>query len=44
MRKMMLAALGAATMLFAFPAVAQDIPLTTGNFWNVTEVTIDAGT
>ena len=43
MRKTMLAALGAATILFAFPAAAQDIPLTTGNFWNVTEVTIDDG-
>ena len=43
MRRTMLAALGAATMLFAFPAAAQDIPLVNGNFWNVTEVTIDDG-
>ncbi len=43
MRKMMLAALGAATMVFAIPAVAQDVPLVNGNFWNVTEVTIDDG-
>lgn len=43
MRKMMLTALGAATMLFALPAGAQDIPLTSGNFWNVAEVTIDDG-
>ena len=43
MRKTMLAALGAATMLFAIPAAAQDIPLVNGNFWNVTEVTIDDG-
>lgn len=43
MRKTMLAALGAATMLFAFPAAAQDIPLVNGNFWNVTEVSIDDG-
>jgi hypothetical protein len=43
MQKMILAALGAATMAFAVPAVAQDIPLTTGNFWNVSEITIDDG-
>jgi hypothetical protein len=43
MRKTMLAALGAATMLFAYPAAAQDIPLVNGNFWTVTEVTIDDG-
>jgi hypothetical protein len=43
MRKIMLAALGAATTLIAVPAAAQDIPLVTGNFWNVTEVTIDDG-
>jgi len=43
MRKSILAALGAATMLFATPAAAQDIPLVNGNFWNVTEVTIDDG-
>ena len=43
MRKLILTALGAATMLVAIPAAAQDIPLVTGNFWNVTEVTIDDG-
>ena len=43
MRKTIIAALGAATMLFAFPAAAQDIPLKSGNFWNVSEVTIDDG-
>lgn len=43
MRKTILAALGAATMLLAAPAFAQDIPLMNGNFWNVTEVTIDDG-
>src|SRR4026209_96326 len=43
MRKLVLAALGAATMAFAVPAAAQDIPLTSGNFWSVTEVTIDDG-
>lgn len=43
MRKTMLAAFGAATMLFCYPAVAQDIPLVSGNYWNVTEVTISDG-
>jgi len=43
MRKIMLAALGAATMTFAMPATAQDIPLVSGNFWNVSEITIDDG-
>jgi len=43
MRKLTLTALCAATMLFAVPAAAQDIPLTTGNFWSVTEVRIDDG-
>ena len=43
MRKTMIAALSAATMLFAFPATAQEIPLVNGNFWNVAEITIDDG-
>ena len=43
MRKMMLAALGAATMAFASPAVAQDIPLANGNYWNVFEVSVSDG-
>ncbi|HEU5286266.1 MAG TPA: hypothetical protein VFU20_07135 [Sphingomicrobium sp.] len=43
MRKSMLAALGAATMLLAMPAAAQDSPLKSGNFWNVAEITIDDG-
>ena len=43
MRKILIAALGAATMAFAVPAVGQEIPLANGNFWNVTEVTIDDG-
>ena len=43
MRKSMLAALGAATMLLAAPAVAQELPLATGNFWNVSEIAIDDG-
>ena len=43
MRKILLAALGAATMAYAVPAAAQDIPFVSGNFWSVTEVTIDDG-
>jgi hypothetical protein len=43
MSKMLLAALGAATMALGVPAAAQDIPLMNGNYWNVTEVTIDDG-
>ena len=43
MRKMVFAALGAAMMVGAVPAAAQDIPLTSGNFWSVSEITIDDG-
>ena len=43
MRKSILAALGAAAMLYASPLAAQDFPLDSGNFWSVTEVTIDDG-
>jgi hypothetical protein len=43
MRKLILTALGAATMLCAVPAAAQDVPLVNGNFWNVSEITIDDG-
>ena len=43
MRRLMLAALAAGTMLLSAPASAQDIPLVNGNFWNVSEVTVDDG-
>ena len=43
MRKMTLAALGAATMLFAVPAAAQDFPVKGGDYWTVSEITIDDG-
>jgi hypothetical protein len=43
MRKLIFSALGAATIAIAVPAAAQDIPLTSGNFWNVSEITIDDG-
>jgi hypothetical protein len=43
MRKLMLGALGAATMLCAVPAAAQDLPLVGGDYWDVTSVKIDDG-
>ena len=43
MRKTMIAALGAATMLFAVPAAAQDFPVKGGDYWTVGEITIDDG-
>jgi len=43
MRKTMIAALGAATMLFALPAAAQDYPVKGGDYWTVGEITIDDG-
>ena len=43
MKKMVLAVLGAATLAFAAPAVAQDYPLKSGNYWTVAEITIDDG-
>jgi hypothetical protein len=39
----MIAALGAAAIAFANPAVAQDYPLKNGSFWNVAEVTVEDG-
>ena len=41
MRKLMLGALGAATMLLSVSAVAQDLPLVGGDSWDVTSVKID---
>jgi hypothetical protein len=43
MRKTILAALGAGTMLFAFPATAQDFPVKGGDYWTVAEITVDDG-
>lgn len=43
MRKTILAALGAATMLTSVPAMAQDIPLVGADYWDVTSVKIDDG-
>lgn len=39
----MLAVLGAATMAVAVPAVAQELPLNPGDYWDVTSVKIDDG-
>ena len=38
MHKMTIAAFGAATMLWAIPAAAQEIPIVPGDYWEVTEV------
>jgi hypothetical protein len=43
MRKLTLAALGAGLITLSAPAAAQELPLVSGNFWNVSEVTIDDG-
>ena len=43
MRKTLFAALGAATMLLAFPAAAQEFPVKGGDYWTVAEITIDDG-
>jgi hypothetical protein len=43
MRNLILGAVGAATMLWAVPALAQDVPLVGGDYWDVTSVKIDDG-
>ena len=43
MRKLMLAALGAATMLTSIPATAQEVPLVGGDYWDVAAIKIDDG-
>ena len=43
MNKLTLAALGAATLLFATPLAAQDFPVKGGDYWTVSEITIDDG-
>jgi hypothetical protein len=43
MKNFLLAACGAAALAFTSPAIAQDVPLISGDFWNVAEVTIDDG-
>jgi len=43
MRKLMLAALGAATMMTAVPAIGQELPLKTADYWDVASISIDDG-
>ena len=43
MHKTVLAALGAATVLFAAPTAAQEVPLVPGEYWETTEVTVQDG-
>lgn len=43
MRTIILTALGAAAMLTSIPAVAQELPLVGGDYWDVTSVKIDDG-
>ena len=43
MHKMMIAALSAAAMLLSVPVAAQELPIKSGNFWDVAAVTIDDG-
>jgi hypothetical protein len=43
MHKMMMAALGAATIAFAVPAAAQELPVKTADFWDVAAISVDDG-
>jgi hypothetical protein len=43
MRKIMFAALGAATMMWCVPATAQELPLKGGQYWDVAAISIDDG-
>jgi len=43
MRKMMIGALCAATMICAVPAVAQELPIKTADFWDVAAISVDDG-
>ena len=43
MRKLTIGVVGAAILMFASPAVAQDFPLRGGDYWEVAEITIDDG-
>lgn len=40
MPKSLLAAVGAATMLFAAPSAAQEVPLIPGDYWEVAEIDV----
>jgi hypothetical protein len=43
MRKLMIGALCAATMICAVPAVAQELPIKTADFWDVAAISVDDG-
>ena len=43
MHKIILAALGAATMFTSVPVAAQEFPLVGGDHWDITSVKIDDG-
>ena len=43
MRKLVLAAVAAGTMLWAVPAASRELPLKSGDFWDVGAITIDDG-
>ena len=43
MRRIMLAALGAAAVSFAMPAQGQELALKTGEFWDVGAISVDDG-
>jgi hypothetical protein len=43
MRKLMIGALCAATMICSVPAAAQELPLKSADFWDVGAITIDDG-
>lgn len=43
MQKIILAALGAAAMAFAVPVPAQELPLKSGEYWDVAAITVNDG-
>lgn len=43
MHRIVIGLMGAATMLLASPATAQDFPLKGGDYWEVAEISIDDG-
>jgi hypothetical protein len=43
MRKVIVAALGAAIITFAVPAPAQELPLKSGEYWDVASISVDDG-
>ena len=43
MQKLILAALGAGALAFTVPAAAQELPLKSGEYWDVAAISIDDG-